>query len=202
MDSYNPKVSESIYDLQTIKSHVKKHLISVALKLSLYLVLLVLSVCALTILKSHAFIFILGLILAPYSILSFMRLIKSVRFSDYKNFVGEIAKTHKDSCTVRTTPVGGANIGGIRKYDSYTKKEVRLDVFIKNGEKITLYHLGDANEHHADYYEAGGNVIHIRGTHFPVKTHVDAERWLCPICGEFNIPTDKTCCGCKIKILK
>lgn len=194
--------ADTFYDITAIKKLAKKKLISALLLLSLHLSLFVLSILVITLCKSYPVVFILGLVLAPYSFLSFLKVIKTIPFSDYKNSIGKIAKTNKDIRTVKTTAVGGINIGGIRKYDSYTKKEVRLDVFIKEGDKILLYHLRDANEHHADYYEKGGNAIHIWGTHFPVKTTPDAEKWLCPICGEFNANEKKNCNKCNKKVLK
>ena len=98
--------------------------------------------------------------------------------------------------------VGGINPFGTRKYDSYSKNEIRLEVFIQKGEDVHGCFLKDVVEEHADYYEAKGKAMHIWGTHFPVKLEIGKEKWLCPLCGKFNANEEKTCEKCKKKILK
>ena len=74
--------------------------------------------------------------------------------------------------------------------------------YINDGEQIRACYLKCASEEHAQYYESKGEVIHIWGTHFPVKLQAENDKWLCPVCGEFNTIDKRTCSRCKNKIIK
>ena len=126
---------------------------------------------------------------------------KQIKFSNFSSAYGEIADVHKDVKIVDTKFVGSIGLGP-RKYDHDNKSEVRLGVFIKNGEEVRGYFFNDGTEEHAKYYEAKGEAIHIWGTHFPVRLEIAGDKWLCPVCGEFNSNEEKTCTRCKRKILK
>ena len=189
-----------VYDVDGLVAEAKKNLRNSIVKISISAVILTLSILAIIFFGSYMLVFIGGIVLACIAAFLCYKLVKQISFADYSSACGEIADVHKDVKIVDTKIVGGIGFGP-RKYDSYKKSEVRLGVFIKNGEEVRGYFFNDGTEEHAKYYEAKGEAIHIWGTHFPVKLEIGKEKWLCPICGEFNANEEKTCKRCKKKIL-
>ena len=190
-----------VYDVDGLVAEAKKNLRNSIVKISISTVILTLSILAIIFFGSYMLVFIGGIVLACVSAFVCYKWVKQISFADYSSACGEIADVHKDVKIVDTKIVGGIGFGP-RKYDSYKKSEVRLGVFIKNGEEVRGYFFNDGTEEHAKYYEAKGEAIHIWGTHFPVKLEIGKEKWLCPVCGEFNASEEKTCTRCKKKILR
>ena len=190
-----------VYDVDGLVAEAKKDLRNSIVKIGIAVVVLTLSILAIIFFGSYMLVFIGGIVLACIAAFLCYKLVKQISFADYSSACGEIADVHKDVKIVDTKIVGGIGFGP-RKYDSYKKSEVRLGVFIKNGEEVRGYFFNDGTEEHAKYYEAKGEAIHIWGTHFPVRLEIGNDKWLCPVCGEFNANEEKTCTRCKKKILK
>ena len=190
------------YDIVGLVGDAKKNLRSFIVRIAIYGVILILSILAIIFFGSYMLVFIGGIVLACVSAFSISKLIKKFSFADYSSARGEIVDVHKEIKIVRTTKVGGINPFGVRRYDHDGTTEVRLGVFIQEGERVRGCFFNDGTEEHAKYYDAKGQAIHIWGTHFPVKLDIGKEKWLCPICGEFNQNEEKTCTRCKKKIVK
>ena len=189
-----------VYDVDGLVAEAKKNLRNSIVKISISAVILTLSILAIIFFGSYMLVFIGGIVLACISAFLCYKWVKQISFADYSSACGEIEDVHKEIKIVDTKIVGGIGFGP-RKYDSYNKSEVRLGVFIKNGEEVRGYFFNDGTEEHSNYYEAKGEAIHIWGTHFPVKLEISGDKWLCPVCGEFNASEEKTCTRCKKKIL-
>ena len=190
------------YDIVGLVEDAKKNLRNFIIQISIYVVLLLLSILAIIFFGSYMLVFISSIVLVCASAFLGSKLIKKFSFADYSSACGEIVDVHKEIKIVRTTKVGGINPFGVRKYDHDGKNEVRLGVFLKEGEQVRGCFFNDGSEEHAKYYDAKGKAIHIWGTHFPVKLDIGKEKWLCPICGEFNANEEKICIRCKNRILK
>ena len=191
-----------VYDVDGLVAEAKKKLRNSIVKISVIAVVLTLSILAIVFFGSYMLVFIGGIVVACVSAFMCYKWVKQISFSDYSSARGEIIDVHKEIKTVRITKVGGINPFGVRRYDHDGKTEVRLGVFIQEGEQVRGCFFNDGTEEHAKYYDAKGQAIHIWGTHFPVKLDIGKEKWLCPICGEFNANEEKTCTRCKRKILK
>ena len=189
-----------VYDVDSLVAEAKKDLRNSIVKIGITAVILTLSILAIIFFGSYMLVFIGGIVLACVSAFVCYKWVKKISFTDYSSACGEIADVHKDVKIVDTKIVGGIGFGP-RKYDSYKKSEVRLGVFIKKGEEVRGYFFNDGTEEHAKYYEAKGEAIHIWGTHFPVKLEIAGDKWLCPVCGEFNASEEKSCKRCKKKVL-
>lgn len=190
-----------VYNVDGLVAEAKKNLRNSILKISIAAVVSILSILAVVFFGSYMLVFIGGIVLACVSAFMCYKWVRQIKFADYSSACGEIADVHKKIKTVRTTGVGGINPFGTRKYSNYIANEVRLGVFIKNGEQVRGYSFNDGTEEHAKYYEAKGEAIHIWGTHFPVRLEIEDDKWLCPVCGEFNANEEKACTRCKKKIL-
>ena len=189
-----------VYDVDELVAEAKKDLRNSIVKISVAAVVLTLSILAIIFFGSYILVFISGIVLACVSAFMCYKWVKQISFADYSSACGEIEDVHKEIKIVDTKIVGSIGFGP-RKYDSYNKSEVRLGVFIKNGEEVRGYFFNDGTEEHAKYYEAKGEAVHIWGTHFPVKLEIEGDKWLCPVCGEFNANEEKTCTRCKKKVL-
>ena len=189
-----------VYDVDSLVAEAKKDLRNSIVKIGISAVILTLSILAIIFFDSYMLVFIGDIVLACVSAFVCYKWVKQISFADYSSACGEIADVNKDVKIVDTKIVGGIGFGP-RKYDSYKKSEVRLGVFIKNGEEVRGYFFNDGTEEHAKYYEAKGEAIHIWGTHFPVKLEIAGDKWLCPVCGEFNASEEKSCKRCKKKVL-
>lgn len=190
------------YDVAGLVSTAKVNLCKFVAEIVICVFLLVLSILAIILYGSYMLVFIGGIIVACISAFFCSKLIKNFAFSDYSSASGEIVDIHKEIKIVDTMSVGGINPFGTRRFDNYKKNEVRLGIFIQNGNQVRGCFFNEGTEEHAKYYETKGEAIHIWGTHFPVKLEIGKEQWLCPVCGEFNVNEEKTCARCKRKILK
>lgn len=190
------------YDVAGLVSTAKANLYKFVAKMVICGILLVLSILAIILYGSYMLVFIGGIIVACISAFFCSKLIKNFAFSDYSSAIGEIVDIHKEIKIVDTMSVGGINPFGTRRFDNYKKNEVRLGIFIQNGNQVRGYFFNEGTEEHAKYYETKGEAIHIWGTNFPVKLEIGKEQWLCPVCGEFNANQEKFCARCKKKILK
>ena len=191
-----------VYDVDGLVAEAKKDLRNSIVKISISAVVLTLSILAIVFFGSYMLVFIGGIVLTCVSAFMCYKWVKQISFDDYSSACGEIVNVHKEIKTVRSAGVGGINPFGTRKYSNYVANEVRLGVFIKNGEEVRGYFFNDGTEEHAKYYEAKGEAVHIWGTHFPVTLEIAGDKWLCPVCGEFNANEEKTCKRCKKKIIK
>ncbi len=189
------------YDIDFLISSAKKRLNRTLLILILYSFIFAVSVLAIIFLSSCVPIFIIGIIAACASAFFILKRLRAIRFSDFKASHGEIVDVLKESTTVRSI-TGGYGMYVTRKYDAFAKSAIRLTVSIKTGDDIHSYVLDGVAEDHSKYYELKGDAVHIYGTHFPVKLDIGQDKWLCPICGEFNMSGEKTCVNCKQNILK
>ena len=190
-----------VYDVDSLVAEAKKDLRNSIVKIGITAVILTLSILAIIFFGSYILVFISGIVLACVSTFMCYKWVKQISFADYSSACGEIVDVHKEIKTVRTTKVGGINPFGVRRYDHDGKNEVRLGVFIQEGEQVRGCFFNDGTEEHAKYYEAKGEAVHIWGTHFPVKLEIAGDKWLCPVCGEFNASEEKSCKRCKKKVL-
>ena len=190
-----------IYDVDGLVAEAKKNLRNSIVKISISAVVLTLSILAIVFFGSYMLVFIGGIVLACVSAFMCYKWVKQIAFSDYSSTCGEIADVFKESTTVRSI-TGGYGMYVTRKYDAFAKAAIRLTVSLKNENDVRSYILEGVTEEHSNYFEAKGEAIHIWGTHFPVKLEIGNDKWLCPICGEFNANEEKTCARCKSKILK
>ena len=192
--------SFSAYDLQGITELSKKRVGKIVLQISLYTVFLVLSILAVVLLGEYLWVFIIGIAVACISAFMCAKQFRKISFLDCSISQGEIADVLKESTTVRSI-TGGYGMYVTRKYDAFAKAAIRLTVSLKNEDEVYSYVLEGVTEEHSKYYEAKGEAIHIWGTHFPVKLEIGNDKWLCPVCGEFNANEEKNCARCKKKII-
>jgi len=149
--------------------------------------------------NGYVWAFIVFAALAVLSLIVSLRALRRIPFSSLSSARGKICEVQKDVREVRGI-VGGINPFGGRMYDSYRKNEIRMDIFIDDGDGIRSYHLAGITDKHAEYYESLGEAIHIFGAPFPVKEPISDE-WLCPICGEFCSSETEHCTRCGVKAL-
>ena len=189
------------YDIELLVSSAKKSLKKSLLMLGLYSFILAISVLAVIFWGSYIPVFVIGVISACVFAFLILKRLKTVSFSDFKTSHGEIVDVLKESTTVRSI-TGGYGMYVTRKYDAFAKEAIRLTVSIKSNDEIHSYILDGITEEHEKYYAQKGDAVHIYGTHFPIKLDIDQGKWLCPVCGEFNIGGEKTCINCKEKVIK
>ena len=189
------------YDVELLASSAKKRLNKSLLMLGLYFFILAISVLAVIFWGSLVAVFIIGIVAACICAFLILKQLKTIRFSDFKTSHGEIADVLKESTTARSI-TGGYGMYVTRKYDAFAKAAIRLTVSIKNTDEIHSYILEDVTDEHEKYYELKGDAIHIYGTHYPVMLKIGQDKWLCPVCGEFNASGEKICANCKEKVLK
>ena len=195
-------MKDTIYDIVSLSASIKRNLRNSILQIVLYSTILVFSILFVVFYGSYLPVFICNLLIICVSLFFLSKSLNKIKFTDYKKATGMIVNVHKAVKTIDTKAVGGLNIFGFRKYDSYTKDEIRLTVFIGDKESVNGFYLKNVTEKHVKYYESYDEAIHIWGTRFPVKTNIENNQWLCPVCGEFNSEEEKVCSGCKGKILK
>ena len=189
-----------VYDIDGLVAEAKKNLRNSIIKISVAAVVLTLSILAIIFFGSYMLVFIGGVVLACVSAFMCYKLVRQISFADYSSTCGEIADVFKESTTVRSI-TGGYGMYVTRKYDAFAKAAIRLTVSLKNEDEVHSYVLEGVTEEHSNYYEAKVEAIHIWGTRFPVKLEIGNEKWLCPVCGEFNANKEKSCNRCKKKIL-
>lgn len=189
-----------VYDVDGLAAEAKKNLRNYIVKTGIAAVVLTLSILAIVFFGSYMLVFIGGIVLACVSAFMCYKLVKQISFADYSSACGEIADVFKESTTVRSI-TGGYGMYVTRKYDAFAKAAIRLTVSLKNENDVRSYILEGVTEEHSNYYEAKGEAIHIWGTRFPVRLEIGNDKWLCPVCGEFNANKEKTCNRCKKKII-
>ena len=190
-----------IYDVDGLVAEAKKNLRNSIAKISVAAVVLTLSILAIIFFGLYMPVFIVGIVLACVSAFMCCKWAKRIAFSDYSSTCGEISDVFKESTTVRSI-TGGYGMYVTRKYDAFAKAAIRLTVSIKNENDVRSYFLERVSEEHSNYYEAKCEAIHIWGTRFPVRLEIGSDKWLCPVCGEFNANEEKICNRCKKKIIK
>lgn len=188
------------YDFQGITELSKKRVGKIVLQISLYTLFLVLSILAIVLFGEYLWVFIIGITVSCISVFMCAKQFRKISFIDCSIAQGEIADVLKESTTVRSI-TGGYGMYVTRKYDAFAKAAIRLTISLKNEDDVHSYVLEGVTEEHSKYYEAKGEAIHIWGTHFPVKLEIGNDKWLCPVCGEFNANKEKNCSRCKKKII-
>ncbi len=188
------------YDIELLVSSAKKRLKKSLLMLGLYTLIFAVSILTVIFLGSFVPVFVIGVVVACVAAFLILKQLKTISFSDCKTSHGEIADVLKESTTVRSI-TGGYGMYVTRKYDAFAKAAIRLTVSLKNEDEVHSYVLEGVTEEHSNYYESKGEAIRIWGTHFPVKLEIGNDKWLCPVCGEFNANEEKTCARCKKKII-
>lgn len=189
------------YDIDGLSKYSKKRLLLCCVGILSSLALCASAVFIIIKLGSSLPPFLFGTVLLCSSIFVLCRLFNLLSRLKYARVQGNIIEARKDVKQVSTTRVGGINIFGRRKYDTYSKEDIRLDLFIEEDEKTRVIYLSGITEEHVRYYEQGGEVIFIPGSRFPVLTVSNEEKWLCPLCGGFNEAEEKTCVRCKRRIV-
>ena len=189
------------YDVDSLISSSKKRLHKTLILLVSYSIIFTASILAVIFLGSFIPVFIIGIVAACISVFLTLKQLRAIRFSDFKTSHGEIADVLKEATTKRSI-TGGYGMYVTRKYDAFAKATIKLTVSIKNPDQVNSYILEGVTEDHAKYYESKGNAIHIYGTHYPVKTKINQDKWVCPVCGEFNAKGEKICANCREKVLK
>ena len=202
MKNKHCSLPETDYDVKSLIDLAKKELCLLTIKASVYSILAVLSILTVIIYGSYMPVFIVGGISACAFALFLIKTFKGFSLSDYRSSIGKITNIRKDIKTVHTNKIGGINPFGARKYDQDVRNEMRLRITVQDSGRRRKYRLIGVTEKHADYYEAGGEAIHIWGTRFPVRLDQRKGNRLCPMCGEFNSSEEKTCARCKRKIMK
>ena len=195
------KTVNTNYDLDVLISSAKKSLKNTIVLLVVYALLLIASVLAIILWGDIFPIFIIAAASAVAILFLAAKKFKGLEYQDYKTMHGEIADVLKESTTKRSI-TGGYGMYVTRKYDAFAKEAIKLTVSVRSLDSVHSYELNRVTEEHLKYYEAKGEAIHIWGTHFPVKLEIGAEKWLCPICGEFNTNEKKICERCKKKVIK
>ena len=190
-----------VYDVDGLVAEAKKNLRNSIVKISIAAIVLTLSILTVVLFGSYMLVFIGGIVLACVSVFMCYKCVKQIVFADYSSTCGEIADIFRESTTVRSI-TGGYGMYVTRKYDAFAKAAIRLTVSLKYDNDVRSYILEEVTEEHSNYYEAKGEAIHIWGTHFPVRLEIGSDKWLCPVCGEFNANEEKICNRCKKKIIK
>ena len=189
-----------VYDVDSLVAEAKKDLRNSIVKISISAVILTLSILAIIFFGSYMLVFISGIVLACVSAFVCYKWVKQISFADYSSACGKIADVLKESTTVRSI-TGGYGMYVTRKYDAFAKSAIRLTVSLKNENDVHSYVMEGVTEEHAKYYEAKDEAVHIWGTHFPVRLEISGDKWLCPVCGEFNASEEMSCKRCKKKVL-
>ena len=192
---------KAYYEAEEIKSVAKRSLAHSVTMLCIYIALVALSIFAIIFFGEKPVIFLESVVLIIISACLLSGILRRWHLYDYTEACGEIKKVHREVTSARNIYSSNVNLFGIRRYDKYVKRGIRLTVFISNDEDVLSYQINGADTRQEKYYEAGGEVLHLWGTHYPVKAPT-GEEWMCPICGEFNQKNTKICKKCRQKILK
>ena len=193
----------SIYAVEEISKDGKKnYLKGFGIAMIWAFLVLAVGIVAATIGQNYIWVLVLGALVALVCGFIGKRELKKIFLNfDARKSHGEISDVLKEVTTKRSI-TGGYGMYVTRKYDAFAKEAVRITLSISDGKNVHQYVLDGASEAHLKYYEAKGEAIHIPFTRFPVKLSLEDERWLCPVCGEFNGSLEKNCRACHKKILK
>ena len=191
------------YDLAAIETAAKKKLRRAIIVVSLCAAALIGEILISIFWGAGLYAFIPIAIVAYFAVFFSVKELKRAKIFDYLNAAkGTIAEVHKESKTVDTKAVGGVNPFGKREYDSYTRKENSLVVFLNTGDTVRSYELLGTSDEHESYYERRGEAVKLSGTHYPILKAPVGDRWLCPFCGSFNGDGDRICSSCRNKVMK
>lgn len=189
------------YDVELIEKSVKSDIFCHILKVVFCIFLIIASVTAAMLFSKNAPLFVACILVLIISSLLLFSEKKKAKFGKRGTSVGKVCGVDLavgTSFGMLTMGYGGA----VRKrYEKYKRDSHIFTVFVDEGGEVAYYRLPDVSNKLDTYYKLGDAVLHISGTRFPVKTDFD-DRWLCPICGEFNSFEGKICRICKKKILK
>ena len=189
------------YEADKIKELAKKKLVLDLMWLTVNIAIIVTAIIFIITVGEILAFFAVAVVLIVLSVYLSSKIIRRLFLSDYSEAIGAIKKVHREVTAARNIYSSNVNLFGIRRYDKYVKQGIRLTVFISNGEEVSSYQINNVDRRQEEYYEAGGEAIHLWGAHYPVKAPT-CEEWLCPICGAFNSKELKVCDRCKTKVLK
>ena len=163
--------------------------------------LLVSSVGAIFAKGSDLIWFIISAMCAITSLVILYKEKKNARFGRLKTVRGTVKKVHLR--VGAKTGILTASYSGFHRarYSNYGRDVHIFTVYVDDGHRVRSYTIKDTAKAFDKYYEIGDEVLHIGGTRFPVKPDFH-DRWLCPICGEFNAEDECACKNCKSYILK
>lgn len=189
------------YDVEYIEKKQKQELFCSVLWFAFGVLLLVASVIAIFAKGENPIWFVISGLCAITSLVLLFREKRNAKFGKAKTVFGTVKKAH--------LKVGGSN--GIltasysgthrARYSNYGRDIHSFTIYVDDGKSVHSYSIKDTSRAFDKYYEIGDKVLHIGGTRFPVKPEF-SDRWLCPICGEFNSENDCACKSCKNVILK
>lgn len=134
------------------------------IKLSLFIILIIVSIAIVIIMRSNPTALIVGIVAAGWFIFSLYRIIKASRPRDLfsMEYTGRVVKIH-------TEPVGK------------DRRDTRAELYIaKDGGGVEVI-LGLSNEC-ARIYHKDDKVLHIRGTICPLITSREPDVIPCPVC--------------------
>ena len=189
------------YDVDCIEKKQKQEMFCSALWLVFGFLLLLSSTISIFTKGENPIWFVISGLCAITSLVLLFREKKNAKFGKLKRVFGTVKKVHLkvgSSNGLLTTSYSGNYRA---RYSSYGRDIHAFTIYIDDGKRVRSYTIKDTARAFDSYYEIGDEVLHIGGTRYPVKPEF-SDRWLCPICGEFNPENECVCKKCKNVILK
>ena len=189
------------YDIGGIEKKQKQEMFCSALWFVFDLLLLAASITSIFTKGENPVWFVISGLCAITSLALLFREKKNAKFGNPKTVFGTVKRVHLkvgSSNGILTTSYSGNYRA---RYSSYGRDIHAFTIYVDDGNKMRHYTIKDTARTFDNYYEIGDEVLHIGGTRYPVKPEF-SDRWLCPICGEFNTEAERTCKKCKNVILK
>ena len=189
------------YDIGGIEKKQKQEMFCSALWFVFDLLLLIASITSIFTKGENPVWFVISGLCAITSLALLFREKKNAKFGRLKTVRGTIKKVHLR--VGAKTGILTASYSGFHRarYSNYGRDVHIFTVYVDDGHRVRSYTIKDTAKAFDKYYEIGDEVLHIGGTRFPVKPDFH-DRWLCPICGEFNAKDECACKNCKSYILK
>ena len=189
------------YDIGGIEKKQKQEMFCSALWFVFDLLLLIASITSIFTKGENPVWFVISGLCAITSLALLFREKKNAKFGRLKTVRGTVKKVHLR--VGAKTGILTASYSGFHRarYSNYGRDVHIFTVYVDDGHRVRSYTIKDTAKAFDKYYEIGDEVLHIGGTRFPVKPDFH-DRWLCPICGEFNAKDECACKNCKSYILK
>ena len=189
------------YDIDNIAKKRKSEIFCSAFWYIFGVLLLLTSVILMLVKGSNTILFVISAVCAVISLSILFYEKKNAKFGNTKTYSGKIEKI--DLNVGASNGIMTVGYGGLvrKRYSNYFRDINRITLYIALNDEIKPLELSDVSKNLEGYYKVGDEVIHIGGTYFPVKPNFN-ERWLCPICGDFNAENDCGCHSCKNYIIK
>lgn len=189
------------YDVDHIEKKQKQEIFCSALWFVFGVLLLVASIVSIFVGGKNPVLFVISCLCAITSLVLLFREKKNAKYGKLKTVHGTVKKVHlkvSGSNGILTTGYSGTYRA---RYSNYGRDIHSFTIYVDDGKRVRSYAIKDTAKAFDKYYEIGDEVLHIGGTRFPVKPKF-SDRWLCPICGEFNEDGECACKGCKQLVLK